>query len=386
MNGATVPYIQDEGAATAPVLPGTDLSLGAILSGAAGSTQIAEIASVPIHVISQFGAPRWVLPAELQLAIPVIRSWRPYSVKSRMKWSVIVGACRFRALNRLPGVTCLELRCDMSYWRQHIPDYSDSWVVIAYIGNPSSTRKALLFFNDRNAQVRAVVKVPLCTGAKAAIINEAQVLKAIQNRLAVPEMLFSDDHEGIAGQSWVEGKSVSRQFREEHVELLLQLASDGSRMRLTNCRERLRDRIASLATFSGSSVLIRAMALLDIENDIPECIEHGDFMPWNLRRMDDGRLTAIDWEWSKVAGFPWQDICRYFYLQAYLFRERADIWNRIITHPLLGEYRRRLNLSTEIVRALTAYFLLNFACDAHEEGDPGKVGFAVAKIQELLNG
>lgn len=386
MNAPAIENIRDRRFSEAAVIPGTQLLLGSIFSGTAEAAKLTEGITLPVRVISQLGAPRWVLPADERRAVSVLQTWAPYGVRSRVKWGAIVGACRLSALSMLPGVAREYLTCDFSYWRRMLPGYQDSWAIVGYIGNPSPTRKVLLFFLDTNGQVRAVVKVPVQPEAKAAIVDESNILKKMRDRLPVPLVLFCDEGEGIAAQSWIEGVSAPRAFGREHLELLMQLVSNRACLRLNERRQALEMRIASLRRSSDSPLLGRALSLLNSKEEVPECIEHGDFTPWNLRRISHGHLTLIDWEWSVEAGYPWQDICRYFYLQAYLFRHTASVWKRLITHPLLTEYCRRLGLSAEAMRGLTARFLLRFLCDSHDEGDADKVAFAMAKIREVLNG
>ena len=365
-------------------VPGTMLSLGAILSGARGSAEAASDTRLPVRIIAQSGVPRWILPFDTRRAVPVLKSWRPYSVKSRMKWSTVVGASRLNLLNLLPGARHEVLSCEMSYWRQWLPDYSESWAIAGYIGNPSPSRKAILFFIDARRRVQAVVKVPILPAAKDAIVHEALVLRKMEQRLPVPGVLFFDEAEGITAQSWVQGVNIPRAFTREHMELLLSLAAENPAPRLAGTREDLERRSAGLSGMIESSLLHRALSLLDTRDELRQCTEHGDFTPWNLRRLRNGELTLIDWEWSVEAGYPWQDVCRYFYMQAYLFDEGANVWNRLISNPLLVEYRRRLELSLGVVRGLTAYFLLRFLCNSYEEGEAGKVAFAAAKIEEIL--
>lgn len=365
---------------------GTKLPLGPILSGAASTRPALADTKLSMWTITQSSAPRWVLPENARRAIVVLKSWKPYSAKSRMKWRAVVGACQLNMLHVLPGARREELLCDLSYWREHLPGYSDSWAITAYIGHPSPSRKALLFFLDTKRQVRAVAKVPIYPAAKSAILNEATVLNRMQHRLPVPVVLFSDEVDGIAAQSWMQGANVARTFKREHLELLMRLASDRAGSPLAERREELELRCAYLSGAVDPSLCHRALSLLDVKEEIRQCVEHGDFTPWNLRQLSDRQLALIDWEWSVEAGYPLQDICRYFYVQDYLFRERANVWRRLITDPLLVEYCRRLDLSGEGVRGLTAYFLLRLLCESHAEGDLGKVAFAAAKIQELLIG
>ncbi len=360
-------------------------ALDSIFSGLAAERLPGEPAELRVRIISQAGVPRWVLPDNARRAVTVLKSWKPYSAKSRLQWSAIVASCRLNALAALPGVGREVLHCDLSYWRRWLPGFSDSWAMAAYIGSPSPTRKAILFFVDEDAGVQAVAKVPINPAARAAILNEANILTKLQSRLPLPRVLFLDEGEGIAAQSWVGGVNVSRSFGAEHLKLLTCFASESTRIRLSDSREQLEDRVASVDSSVDSSLLSDALLSLEVRDELRACVEHGDFAPWNLRRLADGRLALIDWEWAVEEGLPWQDVCRYFYMQDYLFRESADVWKILMTNPLLEEYRRHFELSPEAVRGLTVRYLLRYLCEEHAEGNRARTEYAARKIREVLD-
>ena len=366
------------------IIPGADVSLESIFSGHPANGRSARSSELPVHIISHGGVPRWVLPDDTRRALSVLESWKPYRVTSRLQWSAIVGACRLKALSMLPGVTRETLRCDLSYWHAGIPGFSDSWSIVAYIGNPSPTRTALMFFADALGEVRAVGKVPIKGEARTAILNEASVLRNVHSRFPVAEVLFLDEEQGIAAQSWMEGDNVPLEFTAERLELLMSFRSESGLVRLSGCRDQLERQTASLDLPIEPLVQQRALDLLDVRDELRTCLEHGDFVPWNMRRLKDGRLTLIDWEWAVEEGFPWQDICHYFYLQDYLFQKAANVWEILTTHPLLSEYRRRFGLSPEAVRGLTVRYLLRYICVEYAEGDGDKVEFAARKIKEVV--
>lgn len=365
-------------------IPGADVSLESIFSGHPADGCLGEVSDLPVRIILHGGVPRWVLPDDTRRALSVLRSWKPYKVTSRLQWSAIVGASRLNALSVFPGVTRKTLRCDLSYWREQILGFSGSWSVVAYIGNPSPTRKTLMFFIDDQGKVQAVGKVPIRAEAKASILNEAKVLRQVRDRFPVAEVLFMDEEQGIAAQSWMEGDNVPLEFSAERLELLTSFISENGSVRLSRCREQLEKETASLDLPIDPSILRRALALLEVREELKTCLEHGDFVPWNMRRLKDGRLILIDWEWAVEEGFPWQDICHYFYLQDYLFQKKANVWRILTTHPLLSEYRRRLGLSSESVRGLTIRYLLRYMCVEYAEGDTDKVEFAARKMREVV--
>lgn len=365
-------------------IPGTEVTLDAIFSGVEGAEPRPQPAPMRVLIISQGGVPRWVLPEDTRRVVTVLKSWKPYKWKSRLQWNAVVSACRMNMLSALPGIARANLNCDLSYWRSRLPEYSGSWSVAAYVGNPFYTRKALLFFVDEQGRVRAVAKVPIYAAAKHAILNEAKVLRNLREKLPLPSVIFADEEEGIAAQSWIEGVNLRRKFGAEHLALLTGFAQEGARVRLSDCREGIMERIAQLDGVDAP-LLSRALSLLDMRVDLRACVEHGDFVPWNLRRLADGRLTLIDWEWARETGYPWHDVCRYFYLQDYLFRERADIWKALNANPQLQEYRRRFDLSPQAVRGLTMRYLLLYLCEEHAEGNRDRVEYAQQKIRQILD-
>lgn len=348
------------------------------------SGQATIVAPTPLNVrvISKNGCPKWILPEDAQRAMPVLNSWRPYGAASRLKWSVIRLACRLNAISMLPGVRSETLQCDLAYWREWIPDLSDGWCITGYIGSQSPTQKALLFLIGRDGQVRAVAKVPLTPQAASAVLNEASILEKLDDVLPAPRIIFRDAQHGIAAQTWIGGANVARKFSEEHLRLLANFASQGVPVRLSDFLAEITKHLPAISPALDPALLADALSLLDQSAPLESCIVHGDFTPWNLRRLSDGRLTLIDWEWARENGLPWQDVCRYFYLQDYLFRESANVWQNLIKEPLLAEYRCCYRLSIEATRGLTLYYLLNFLYE--EQGDRSRVEYAAHKIREVM--
>lgn len=335
-----------------------------------------------VRVISKKGRPKWILPEDAQRALPVLKSWRPYGVVSGVKWSVIKSACWLDVISMLPGVRSETLQCELAHWRERMPGLSDGWCITGYIGTPSPTQKALLFFIGPDAQVHAVVKVPLTPRAGSAILNEADILEKLHKVLPAPRMIFRDEQHGIAAQTWIGGANVVRAFSEEHLRLLTNFASQEIHVRLSDFRGEIIKHLPAISAALDPALLEDALSSLDQNEPLRSCIVHGDFTPWNLRRLPDGRLTLIDWEWARENGLPWQDVCRYFYLQDYLSREAANVWQIIKKEPLLVEYRRSYGLSIDATRGLTIYYLLTFLHE--EQGDQSRVEYAANKIREVM--
>jgi hypothetical protein len=284
----------------------------------------------------------------------------------------------------MPGMLKGILRSDHAYWQKMLPDYTEAWDAAVYVGHPSPTRKAIIFFVDKYARVKAVAKIPIQMAAKDAILNEAAVLQFLGRRLPLPEVLFTDPIEGIAGQSWMEGGHVPSTFRSEQLDLLSCLIYEGAEACLSDHRDRLAAELENQDVHLDALLLKRALSLLERNESLPAFTEHRDCVPWNMRRLTDGRLTLIDWEWAIQQGLPWQDVCRYFYMQDYLFKKSANLWVILTGHPLLTEYRQRFGISLAAVKGLTMHYLIRSLCEDHSEGNLDRAAYLESKILEVL--
>jgi hypothetical protein len=353
-----------------------------VLSGFAGGQQARATDTRWVNIISSGGAPRWIIPGVGSKALPVLSSWKPYSAKSRLQWNIILAACRLNSLSRLPGVAHISVKHDLSYWHQWLNGFSDSWNMVVYVGNPSPTRKAIVFFVDETATVTAVARIPIKAAGKEAILNEANVLRRLQTKLPVPRVLFADEERGIAAQSWVAGKQVSRKFTEKHLALLTQLANPGVTVRLMDQRDPLEALAKSLNLPIEASLLEKSLSALELKDELPSFIEHRDFAPWNIKLLPDGNLTLIDWEWAIEESLPWQDICRYFYIQGYLFNKSEYIWGILTSNPRLQAYKRRFGLSSEAIHGLTVHYLLRALCEDWADGHD-RAAYSALQLQAI---
>jgi hypothetical protein len=344
----------------------------------------------PIHpekeflVIFQGKDPRWIVPNRSRAALPVFQSWRPYGTKTRVQWAGVVAACRWNALVLLPGIKKTRAQCNLAYWAEHIQNVHSGWDILGHIGNPSPTQKAILFFLDRHS-IPAVAKIPLTEAAATAILNEAAVLRRMRKKHIVPEVVFEDPERGIAAQSWVVGQPAARRFGEEHLDFLLRLSCEGHSARLSMYRDGM---IALLQKLPWQKLewqqIEAAVSLLDNEEDLPAFTEHRDFAPWNIRRLSDGSITLIDWEWAIEHGLPWLDVCRYFYIQDYLFQESKNVWELLKSHPLLRKYASGCGLSARAIRGLTAYYLLRSLHEDVNSGEKERAQYIFRQVQSLL--
>jgi hypothetical protein len=60
-------------------------------------------------VIPQGQEPRWVIVASPRRTLPVLRSWRPFKLKSRLQWQAILAAARTSIKPASGSGFCLSL-------------------------------------------------------------------------------------------------------------------------------------------------------------------------------------------------------------------------------------------------------------------------------------
>src|ERR1019366_1784803 len=221
-----------------------------------------------VCVISQGVEPRWIVLGDTRKALSVLSSWRPWNLSSRVKWSGVQFAAYLKLLSRVPGVQSTSYTIDYSYWLQNLPGFSRNWNTVIHVGNSSHTRKAILFFIAEDGRVRFAAKVPIIHGAAQAILNESAMLKRLKAFECLPKVLFEDAARGIAVQSWLEGKPVSRGFTPAHLDLLNSLVNPGDTARVSDFQLEVKAELDELDHPFDRSVLECALEMLDFDEPL----------------------------------------------------------------------------------------------------------------------
>jgi hypothetical protein len=335
---------------------------------------------LPIQVIRQNAEPRWIIVGSSRSALPVLRSWAPWKLTSRVRWSVVRGIAAFDMLSGLPGVQHGSALLDASYWRERVRGFAETWSAVVHVGNPSHTRKAIVFLVEDGRRVICAGKVPLMAESAAAILNEAAVLEKLRSFDNVPRILFCDRARGVAAQSWLYGTPVSRDFTEAHIELLSSLVEPHGLVRLSDCQSELARGFEFADLPYDRGVLSRGLDLLSFDRPLRAFVEHRDFAPWNLKWIREGVLGLLDWEWAESTGFPWQDISRYFYLLDVHFKGSGHVWERMNRCDLLARYRRQFEIPVEAIAPLTMRYLLRELLMEWEGGNRWLADYAFEQI------
>jgi hypothetical protein len=338
-----------------------------------------------VHVISQGAEPRWIIIGDPHNALSMLRSWRPWNPGSRLRWRAVLVATSMKMLPRLPGVKNSVVHIDAAYWRRILAEFPENWNAVIHVGNPSHTRKAIVFFFVRNEPVKLVAKIPLVPGGACAILNEASILGQMKAFEYLPKVLFQDSSRGVSVQSWLDGKPVSRGFTKAHVDILSTLVNQGSTTRVSDHRKEIADDLDKVDLPFDRSVLTESLDLLSYDEPLQGFVEHRDFAPWNLKWLPGGKLGLLDWEWSVAHSLPWQDACRFFYLDDALFKGHGKVWETITSNRFLLEYRRRFEIPTASLPALTMHYLLRILCTDWQSGNNDLAQHSFRQIQLLLD-
>ena len=339
---------------------------------------------VPVYVIPQSGEPRWIILGDPRKALCVLRSWNPWNAASRLRWSAVKLAASSGFLARMPRVEHGAFQIRTSYWQHELPQFPARLNAVIHVGTRSHTRKAIVFFIGADGAVECGAKVPLVDGGAKAILNEAAMLDRMKDFENLPRIIFQDPERAIAAQTWLEGRPVSRGFSQAHLDLVSGLVNAGRSVRVSEFRSETEADLEQIDLPFDRSVLARALELLDFDTPVQSFIEHRDFAPWNLKWVRNGVLGLLDWEWSVPHGLPWQDICRFFYLDDVHFDGPGRVWEAMATNELLLNYRRRFEILPAALPSLTMRYLLRVLAMDSMSGNERLARYTFRQIERLL--
>ena len=107
---------------------------------------------------------------------------------------------------------------------------------------------------------------------------------------------------------------------------------------------------------------------------LPACIEHGDFAPWNIRRLANGDLFVFDWEYAKMSGVPWHDALHFCFqttalVQRCSARKILNGMRHIFESSAAIKYSEKSSYSPTSRDYIIILYLLRMAViDHHESG------------------
>ena len=278
-------------------------------------------------VVPGNGGPRWLLPASQPNLGLVLAAWSPHRWDSRVKWCVLRTADRMGCLSLIPGMTTSTVvGLDRIDWKA-LGWNSDTLPVAAvYLGTPGPSRKAVIHLLDHaSGACQMIVKVPINTAARAAIVRETDVLVNLaETRFPLAPRLLSVDRErGISAQTVLPGVAGSRRLLPEYLQLLRSLRLHGEMTSIAeDCAPLQQQLRCSVGSDSDLAAMIATLSQLCDTDPLPAFWVHGDFAPWNLKHLSDGSAALLDWEDARRGGLPLQDAFHFLHIQDYLFGKR----------------------------------------------------------------
>ena len=345
-------------------------------------------APLTLLAIPGHGAPRWLIPNEVSACVPVLASWSPYRIASRVQWFAIRGSHRAGALPVLPQIRTIRLETANAVdWRALGWNGGDGPAFGIYIGTPGATRKAVIHLVDRASHTcAAIVKVPLATQAKSAIVREAETLRKLAEEQPVqaPALFYVDRDRGLSTQQFISGRPGRRRLRPEYLDLLRSLVSRDSPICLIEQLVQW-ETSASLLPEPENEPLRLAFAALREDQPLPACRVHGDFAPWNLRHRPHLPPALIDWEESAARGLPLEDAYHFLHIQDFLFAGRPALHAEV-----LMPFGNSLGLTPRQCRRLEIAYLAHAYLRCRWRNDHARAAFLTTTLamanQEYASG
>lgn len=181
--------------------------------------------------------------------------------------------------------------------------------VVVLAGTPGPAQKMTIQIRDAKGRVRGYVKFARGEAARRRLRQEYQLLQRLPTGAGPKALRFAPLADGEAMLiTPLEGRALRAKLPpEQGLGKFLSFLANGEPVAAEE-----HPWLRALLERAGA----RAEPWLEplAGRSWPLAVCHGDFAPWNIRRNRDGALSAIDWEYGCVDGFPYVDAA-YFVLQ-----------------------------------------------------------------------
>lgn len=273
-----------------------------------------------------------------------------------------------------------EPTTDLAGWRSHmetiIPTVPGAAIerVAGLVSGFGLRAKIVVRLMDPEGHALAYVRLAQQAEAAQALEREREMLTFLAHSKVfaqVPTVLRWGRLEGPAeetgyflAQSAGGDTASSRNLTVAHFGFLEKL--------LTGAMVSWKDHVASLqetcraGPFADDELVARSLTWLASApfGRLPDCIQHGDFAPWNIRTQPDGSLFVFDWEHGEQTGFPAIDALHFGFQQAVLVTRSAPADAVLfaicgLTTPAGERYLSSVNLNEDDVRWLMGLYLLS---------------------------
>jgi hypothetical protein len=256
------------------------------------------------------------------------------------------------------------------------------------VGNPSPDRKLTVFLLDAAHHIAAVLKVGLTPGGRLSVIHEAEVLRELERYCWAPDLLAVLPGLGAAAQKYVHGALPERGFRPEYLDLLCNLRLSGASLNLTDAAGAMESRLRPFADEMhriAPGLLNRCLSCLDLDVGIPTMLVHGDFVPWNIRKISDSGYVLIDWEWADFAGLPMHDLLHFHFSESRLLDRGRGGYAAMQEKPVFKEYLKRMVLDTELLPRLAIAYLLERLESHFKNRDSASIFYTLNQLGAVID-
>ena len=239
-----------------------------------------------------------------------------------------------------------------------LPEISDASVLV---GTPGPTQKVTVQFRGTNGEVVAYGKYAEGATALERLRRESALLNELPDEAAPRNLKF-----GAVGDG----------------EMLIVSTLDGDPVTVSLpppdavadwCSQRQYGKELDVAEHPWLNDLIRrspnaAKLAADLASHRWKlAIQHGDYAPWNLR-LRSGAVSAFDWEFGRVDGFPFADLAFYFLQTAALVHDMAPREALQQTASYLADRVLQPDASVTAATALAKLALLDAYFNARDDG------------------
>jgi hypothetical protein len=266
---------------------------------------------VSLRVLRRAGQPFLLLPANRREAVATLNLYAPQIARARaarglLRWCLVLAAPwpgqRFR----------LNVQPDAPFWRflTSLPSAAPSPRFGILAGNPASPgQRFLLLCFDAEHRPCAVVKAGLTPRAHELIQCEETILASVAGKFkGIPALLatFRSGQVRAIATPFAPGRSP-RQSDESVLPALLNAWVDTERtipLSEAPAWRTLEEACAADRQFQAIASKLRFQ-------QVHPCLQHGDFVPWNIKVSPDGGWTVLDWERGQLTGIPGWDWFHY---------------------------------------------------------------------------
>lgn len=328
------------------------------------------------------GSVHLVLPcANERVLRSALRMYYPSRWTGRLYRLTLARTLPWRArLGWVETVETLSDVCpDLAPILKEVPAANPSWIGLLR-GSPGPRAKLTLKIMNEAGNGLAYARIANSPGAVAALRREAQVLtEAARLESSLPKVIAEGEYSGPDDYFIVESAGpecpAEPVLAERHFAFLARLLGEDT-VPWHAVVDQLEEDVANLMCESDRPrVLSDAMRYL---RKVPgpairACIEHGDFVPWNIRSGKDGELFVLDWEHARCDGWAWLDALHFCYQTEALVRRRGpeqvlDTLHSVFSQPAAREYARLCPVTDEHARILIAVYLLRMLAVGASEG------------------